>query len=127
MKACDLMIGDWVNLYDSPIKINIDDLGVIERDETYDKGVHCGPIPLTKEILEKNGFGFCDVHEGYYCQHGSVWTGWWIYEDLELAVTDYEAKWPVWLNIPDTNIKVEYVHELQHALKLCGIDKEIIL
>ena len=32
MNNKDLMIGDWVNLYGSPIKINIDDLGVIERD-----------------------------------------------------------------------------------------------
>ena len=25
------------------------------------------------------------------------------------------------------SIKIEYVHELQHALRLCGIEKEIIL
>ena len=124
MNNKDLMIGDWVNLYGSPIKINIDDLGVIEREEIYDKydkGTHCKPIELTEEILEKNGFGFIDTSNNEY---SSVWTGWWILDGLELGCCD-NSKFPVFFNIADTNVKVNYVHELQHALRLCKIEKDI--
>lgn len=80
-------------------------------------------IPLTTEILEKNEFGFIDTSNDEYL---SEWTGWWILEGLELGCCD-NLKFPVFFNIADTNVKVNYVHELQHALKLCGIKKEIIL
>ena len=126
MKAEDLMIGDWVNLYGRPIKINIDDLGVIERDEIYDKydkGTNCKPIELTEDILEKNGFGFLDTSNN---EIKSVWTGWWILDGLELGCF-CNLKFPVYFNISDVNVKANYVHELQHALKLCGIEKEIVL
>ena len=129
MKAEDLMIGDWVNLYGSPIKINIDDLCTIDRDETYDKGVHCKPIPLTSEILEKNcysynetrdawelipnnGFGICKDEDDncfYFCL--GIFDAFNSYSDITYHYIT----------------KVEYVHELQHSLKLCGIKKEIIL
>ena len=117
MKAEDLMIGDWVNLYDNPIKINIDDLGVIERDETYDKGVHCKPVPLTSEILEKNGFtkdsGGEELYSIDFASLIDVGYG------FELFISNDEKG--------EFNGTKKYVHELQHALKLCGIEKEIVL
>ena len=81
MKAEDLMIGDWVNLYGSPIKINIDDLGVIDRDETYDKGTHCKPIPLTEEILEQSGFASVEDqydHKKYFLLGKNIKARQWI-------------------------------------------------
>ena len=81
-------------------------------------------IPLTPEILEKNGFDFIKNDNTK-----SVWNGWWIYEGLELATACLNKKdnWPCFINIYDSNIKCEYVHQLQHALRLCGIEKEIAL
>lgn len=81
-------------------------------------------IPLTPEVLEKNGFIFTKNDNAE-----SVWNGWWIYKGLELAAAcpDKEGNWPCFINIYDSNIKCEYVHQLQHALRLCGIEKEIEL
>ena len=115
MKAEDLMVGDWVNLYGEPIKINIDDLCTIDRDETYDNGVHCKPILITPEILEKNGYkrGLL-IHE-YKISDG-------LYYDLECGILLFGYEHGTVLEI-----NCNYVHELQHTLKLCGIEKEIVL
>ena len=67
------------------------------------------PIPLTAEILEKNGF----VLDG---------ESWW-YKDFRIVLSSSKG---VSL-VCGRQIKFCYVHELQHALRLCGIDKEIIL
>lgn len=72
------------------------------------------PIPLTAEILGKNGFTL----EHY---SGDVMTGyWWTRNDFVIHNSMNDA-------IGRNNFKYEYVHQLQHALRLCGIDKEIIL
>lgn len=142
MKAEDLMIGDWVDVYHElpdesgfykPLQVTglHQNNGICFGDsiiespwndpEEFEEEIK--PIPLTEEILEKNGFGFIDTFNGEYY---SVWTGWWILDGLELCCCS-NLKFPVYFNISDANVKVNYVHELQHALKLCGIEKEIVL
>ena len=78
------------------------------------------PISLTPEILKKNGFGFVKSSN-----RDSVWNGQWIYKGLELATCclNRDDNWPCYINIYDSNIKCEYVHQLQHALRLCGLDE----
>ena len=132
MKVTELMIDDWVlsNDLNIPIKVR----GIMNQysgsvcfyyntREYIVDDFKLDPIPLTEEILEKNGFGFIDTSNNEY---SSVWTGWWILDGLELGCCD-NSKFPVFFNIADTNVKINYVHELQHALKLCGIEKEIVL
>ena len=135
MKANELMIGVWVTSKkwrEKPFRLTrINDGGKYYYGITAE-GSQVGPflieelepIPLTAEILEKNGFGFTRNDNT-----GSVWNGWWIYKGLELATAclDKEGNWPCFINIYDSNIKCEYVHQLQHALRLCGIEKEIEL
>lgn len=129
IKATDLMIGDLVKCTDPRCeghqvdlidlfneKVGLDGERIVDLKNII-------PIPLTPEILEKNGFGFIDTSNNEY---SSVWTGWWILDGLELGCCD-NSKFPVFFNIADTNVKVNYVHELQHALRLCGIEKEIEL
>ena len=72
------------------------------------------PIPLTPEILEKNGF----KDMGFF---GKLEIGPWrlICDSGNLAVL-HEGREEEYINIP-----ISYVHELQHALRLCGIEKEI--
>jgi len=142
--ANELMLGDWVNyigaykddsgeivkLWESPVPIKVtfitpDAVQYEDEEGCYecaDYELH--PIPLTQEILEKNGFGFTRNDNT-----DSVWNGWWIYKGLELATAclNRDEKWPCFINIYDSNIKCEYVHQLQHALRLCGIEKEIVL
>ena len=82
---------------------------------------------ITEEILEKNGFigkGYAifkiDNHsflEYYYHEHRfrKVWVG--------------VDEWQNHSEVRDITFQCNcyYVHELQHALRLCGFDKEIIL
>ena len=121
------MIGDWVWYDNQPHQIR--QLGVFgeNRDGDSYPAVCVGkpngigfmlerneidPIPLTPEILEKNGFvvesGFCYGNPLKYCV---LVDGLWIYISGE--------------NYFEGNL--EYVHQLQHAIRLCGIEKKIIL
>ena len=124
MKATDLMIGDWISYIpeiaegeDSylgePHNIQVDLSCLQKVDELI-----FTPIPLTPEILEKNGFGFVKSSD-----RDTVWNGWWIYEDLELGTCCLNGDWPCFINIDDLNIKCEYVHQLQHVLRLCKLDE----
>jgi hypothetical protein len=78
----------------------------------------CKPIPLVPEILEKNGF---KEYNGLYRL------------DIAKGVfvnADFESKEP-FVSVNNTCYFVTpicwYLHQLQHALRLCGIEKEIIL
>ena len=123
MKAKDLMIGDWVLFDHNPVRVAIlgaakDSLGLAVGDNVFGQPYNMiEPIPLTAEILEKNGFDMDD-----YTVHFK--------EDehymLELVFEDDELKWTINCN-EYTIMNFEYVHELQHALRLCKIDKEIVL
>ena len=90
-------------------------------------------IPITAEILEKNGFendfyeeeSIADYHairlEGYSLKHnigeidGYLIT--WCNGGINVT-TDFHGC---------VQKDVSYIHELQHALRLCGIEKEIEL
>lgn len=115
MKANELMIGDWVNLskgnWSENRKVELIDIEMIAESVYL-----ADPIPLTSEILEKNGFE-C---RGAWCLPG---------EDLGLrqdgdswGLLSYYAEYDAL-----AFCHVKYVHELQHALRLCGIEKEIEL
>lgn len=87
------------------------------------------PISLTPEILEKNGW---KVKKGFV-QHGNFGDGplmLWHTEDNKILRNFVHE-----LEISDLStdkgyrvrIECNYVHELQMALRLCGIEKEIEL
>lgn len=89
------------------------------------------PILLTSEVLEKNGFKrdplwhHCDKDLDNYSI--SVQLGY--ANRIEYIKIAEKGKDNV---IPSERTKlylthIKYVHELQHALRLCGIEKEIIL
>ena len=75
------------------------------------------PIPLTKDILEKNGVEDFDCFF-HFPEDDCLW--------LELNWEEDGLKWTVNCNEYDI-LPLDYVHELQYALRLCGIDKEIVL
>ena len=130
MKVEELMVGDWVyrNGKDEPMKVlTIGEHGCCLG---FTDG-YCGeaedliePIPLTKEILEKNGFEV--FNGGYYIIK--------VLEDDEVPTlyvwNGYDSIWVVdYCSMNKyTYIKdCKYVHEFQHELKSCGIEKEIVL
>jgi len=120
MKAEELMIGDWVKIS------HLNKIGKVYRidrangegngfaaviDGDYYEG-NLEPIPLTTEILEKNGFSsnYAEDDLSYAESCGDI-IGIHIYGKNGLMDEMY----------------FKYVHQLQQALRLCGIEKEIVL
>ena len=132
MTANELMIGDWVAYngdvdYINPIRIEGMDIATgmcitSDRDDVGFDGVD--PIPLTAEILEKNGFNCEEIIQPH-----------WISEDGRILLRNDESlinsnnKWSVHVDNEDMQtigyFELTYVHQLQHALRLCNIEKEI--
>ena len=131
MKANELMVGDYLRVYRDGICIpkgKIVRVSEIDSENTFREkglkgsarceavgdpwlsgGIWCDyldPIPLTPEILEKNGFK--DI-------------------DKEDNCDGYDIYWTTGdgFSINTQDLHLHYVHELQHALRLCGIEKEI--
>jgi len=144
MKTTELQINDWVMYEGKPRRIT----GLDENSVYFEKGcTECHkvtkiiPIPLTADILEKNGFvasnNFADIlgieiygNEEKQCgvEPGDGEDD-WDFKIYEPWTRCYEDGSPEdWGYLYTTNIKgIKYVHELQHALKLCHIEKEIVV
>jgi len=115
MKANELMIGDLVKCGKRYMKVT-----QLAEDMDCDD---IAPIPLTPEILEKNWF-----------RHGDGFEKRWYDVKIEdKKVTLYQSNIFYTLMIDEgiwpklNNIYIRFVHELQHALRLCGIEKDIEL
>ena len=138
MKPEELMIGDWV--YDKHYN---GDIEPIQIHNIYGTEVNCKternrfdvdeivsgtymsdlqPIPLTPEILEKNGFigdkNVCKTKmrddskdELWQCEYA------WYLKNLRIKNRTNGSVARLY--------NIMFVHELQHALRLCGINKEI--
>ena len=122
MKVTELMIGDWIQVPPSgrrKMKITqlCEDWGDIDDIE---------PVPVSPEILEKNGFK--DIGDNTWQLEEKpywFWVDFYNHEyGCEFDTSTYEYE--------DTERRLKlygdlYVHQLQHAMKLCGIEKEIEL
>ena len=134
----DVMVGDWVRItiegeqypaVVNSIKLNTEEIDVSflaapgdwEDGDGYDE---IEPIPLTAEILEANGFEKNSA-KYYRIVIGKQMAGDG-YETQEVAISE-KGLLLIFTSVCDVRIPIKYVHELQHALRLCGIDKEIVL
>ena len=134
MKTNELMLGDWVIVKGVPTKIHdIDKMDGINREwiaGCEDGGCTCyediQPIPLTPEILDKNGFNKGDIIEledEVYCVE--LFNIHYDNEERQFWVCNFfESEYGTEIN---DIFQIKYVHELQHALRLCKIEKEIVL
>ncbi len=123
MKANELMIGDWV-------KFPIGNERIIDLPYIPGMGICASfaasatlfpveveklqPISLTPEILKKNGF-----KDGEFFGE-LMYEEWQILCDCAHLAMRSSAGWLV-------DIPSKFVHDLQHALRLCGIEKEVVL
>lgn len=129
MELNELMIGDLVS-YKGKMSCKITaickDTAVVDNSTEQDWRIDYNkliPIPLTTEVLEKIGF----IKHADYC--------WLISENNGKRLIEYRTDYLDGLlrisyaeePFSKLMIKVKYVHELQHALRLCGIEKEIEL
>ena len=135
MKSEEVMIGDWVRLIKSKAPIKIEAMspsGFLRYAANGNVAVpysleEAEPVPLTPEIFEKNGFEYICNHDAfcYYhyidvqnCDMIDVYQD--VYNNWFVSVSSVEQRRVV-------EIQISSVHELQHALKLCRIEKEIVL
>lgn len=144
MEAKDLMIGDWVNYHDDDkiVPKQVSEITDFKQLQLHDKDnwvivgeKYCEPIPITPDILEKNGFeelmSESEVSAARFGRKPEP-TGVWQYGFGRFDSVAYvpeqsflRIKFMEGCQADMANIK--YVHELQHALRLCGVEKEIIL
>lgn len=124
MKVEDLMTGDWYYWEAEgkkyPLQVTKDTFKLSDEDIS-----NFQPILLTPEILKKNDILY-RKSSFYYI----------INDDKDLECTHYmyqtiQEDWAIGVDTGayDCSVfaRIKYVHELQHALKLCGIDKEVIV
>ena len=122
MKREELMINDWVSLDGEPIQVaglQGRKVGVHKRRRSIYCSWHLDsefqPIPLTEEILVKNGFKKeSQTIDGDYCKY--------TLPGFALNWCDTDGFW-----YQNGDITPNHVHQLQHLLRLAGIEKEIEL
>ena len=113
-----LGIENWSDGYVLNVRINGVDVGCVPASSSH-------PIPITPEILEKNGWKLSK-------------SNWFEFEDGEWKIN-------IWIGKSKCNIEISQKREiyastyadiqviksnintLQHALRLAGVDKEITL
>ena len=142
MDIKSLMIGDWVQLKtygvsdkfertEAYIYVKVAEIGSglitveynndIKEPYRICENTEIEPIPLTPEILEKNGWikdgYFYKAEDGSYIQLGEL------FEHASFRA----EKHGIPREIQTSPHLLKYIHQLQHALRLCGIEKEIEL
>ena len=144
VKGRDLMVGDFVCLkddtkYELPLKVD----GIIEDDISLEGDGFLGgidglirPIPITPEILKKNDWywGLTSNEEDIVSCVGGAYDEHWVYDEGageislffpkdtdggELRIDDQRFNRHLEFFWCDTL----YVHELQNALRLCGLNE----
>lgn len=125
----ELMCGDWVKVEQITEVINAKVLGVYKDGINYEvdySGVkatnqihtdYVSPIKLTEEILVKNGFDK-DERSRYFHVYTLDIKGSYDFDICWSSVNGFNYEGDVMLT---------YVHQLQHLMRLCGIEKSIIL
>ena len=151
MKTSELMIGDIITFKDSvqadeiPIPVKVVALGYQHHGEENEALVRIGDddtcdivtideefvgYPLTAEILEKNGIKLEEVGDNGISTP-PTWRNrfekWVLRTQWKDTFIWYDRTAKYWHLHDMGAAKLHYVHELQHCLKLVGIEKEIEL
>lgn len=125
MRIEELSIGDWVmnaRIEGKPTNYRITEIHWNCIVAIHSNGVEYNhrfsdvkPIPLTPEILEKNGISKTYESDEYT-----------VYKGEGFNVTEYYTE--LWEFERHRNrLMIRYIHQLQHALRLAGVEKEIEL
>lgn len=136
MKLTDLRIGDWVLFEGCLSKVislseNVSQLESKDEDEyfaSFNVGEDITPIPISKEILKKNGW------EKIIESNDDAWYTAEYNEGLLLG--NFYARGEKLLISIETGVNrvnksplrtIEYVHQLQHILWALGYNDDIVL
>lgn len=130
----DLSIGDWVRVrmckwdYDDPdtldakvlsiegnsVGVGYDNSGIVMSAFVDD----LQPVPITAEVLEKNGWWKIPYSDKIYTIEGDNYS---LVYYIEGNVADFRRE------SDRCSITCNYIHELQRALRLAKVGKEIVL
>jgi len=143
MKASEICIGDWFKAidYNSPFRITAIYDDVVQTQADYQSEIDGNwyseaeikdlvPINLTESILVKNGFEKQGDLYQYHINAGDGYTRIDII-DLQDGVWSYDIdvydKFAYAHKIHHDDDCFLKLHQLQHLLRLCGVEKEIEL
>ena len=137
MKANDLMVGDYISVKPSRMVIKVE--AVHHKKVAYHAVINkltwvieslLESIPITPEILEKNGF-VANNHVYLYPYYEYVDKEYKFKISFGFPQGNKTSYKEPWVYIDSKYVYIEhlpciYVHQLQHILKLCKIEKEMI-
>jgi len=139
MKANELMCGDWVEYnanYQQVLEISdydIDDNLYLNNNEIVHQS-EIIPIPLTKEILKNNGFELYGNEWQYHSVDDKEHVLIEFSEDNKVNISVYNELMPKdnkgradLVSFHRGWCSVFYVHQLQHVMNDCEINKKIKL
>ena len=126
----DVMCGNWVmdTRYDENFTKEINEyIQVTPRNLKY-----CGrwsPIPIDHDILIKNEFNFIENEWGTWNTYEKNINGFFfhIYTLSNGKDNHYVCHIDNQFHDNIMNISINYIHELQHIIKLCKINNDIVL
>lgn len=140
LKISDLSVGDWFRYNEEECTI----ASIYMAAEGYPhevalthQGICSGlayidylePIPITPEILEANGFVYNGVGQHYLkCGNGitvRVGRNPLSHDDCWLVATDKQVDETI--STTCVLFDARHIHQLQHALRLAGVDREIVM
>lgn len=128
LKISDLSVGDWVQdkngIYAKVIGVENWSNGYFLNIELH--GVNVGvtplasvyPIPITAEILEANGFAPDEYSNKIWSFIAERELIQYFFVNHKLCIRNHRNA---------VDVDVLHIHQLQHALRLAGLDKEIVM
>lgn len=125
MRIEELSIGDWVMYRDREWQVCslfqfTEEVGLWRKDAQICEYVaDIDPIPLTPEILEKNGL--CVVEED------ADFSEYELFGSENFSIFHAKGTLRYRLETPQASVVCWSVHQFQHALRLAGVEKEIVL
>ena len=128
MKTSELMLSDYLFYKGEMCRIKVASItkkkvGYHIKDNEnrmhYARLCDCEPISITTEILEKNGWVSMKNGSGDFILASQM-----VGNDATVTKT---INGYAMLHGVFNGLSIRYIHELQHALRLCRIEKEIIL
>ena len=131
IKISELSIGDWVkcNGFKATIAGYSAESGSIhlltkQKNKMWFGVESIEPILLTPEILEKNGFIDYEVGKGWYVLNVAGDLRVWLHRNSH-DWTFQLMKWSPLSTHEIGKVFIKHTHQLQHALRLAGVEKEI--
>lgn len=133
MRVNELQIGDYVNYRGQIIKVTSlydkggsNEVGWSDKESVWVNGRTIEPIPLAKIHLAKNGFEAINEYDTEFVYgDGGFEVKVEFDEGLEVANIPPCIYLRIEFAEKELVMPIEYVHELQHAMRIFGISKSI--